>query len=420
LNLALFLCYYFPPLGGGGVQRNTKFAKYLPENGWSAFVVAAKPNPRNIIEHGLDTSLLSDIENNEDIVRCRSFEYSHLYRCLYRLRARKALVEVERIIPFLYGTYKIGWYLPALIEAEKIVRRYPIKLIYSSSPPHSVHFVARSLQKRHGLPWAADFRDPWTEVATYNPPTRMHRSLETGLERMIVTRANAILANTSTNRRNLIEKYGIDQEKVVVMPNGFDPADFSQLENNIANASRFIISCMGNFYDMGRHEAFFRAYRAFSERHSNVLLQLYGWQARQVRNSLRSILREGTWKLIEKRVDHTGAIQIMRSSAILLLNVPNERAGHWVPGKLYEYLGAGRPIMFVGPKNSDAADILRRTRSGQATGFHSDEIQRVLESYYVDWYNRFPGWDQNRAEIARFDRRLQAARLAELFNAIVK
>ena len=420
MNLALFLCYYFPPLGGGGVQRNTKFAKYLPENGWSAFVVAAKPNPRNIIEQGLDTSLLPETQNAKLIVRCRSFEFSYLYRWLYRLGVRKALIELERLVPFLYATYKTGWYLPALIEAEKLLSKYPIKAIYSSSPPHSAHFVARTLQSRHGLPWIADFRDPWTALATYNPPTTIHRALEARLERMILTHANAVIANTPANRSNLLEKYGLDQNKIVVIPNGFDPADFRQLEDTRYNPSHFVISCLGNFYDMREGECVFRAFRAFSERHPNVFLRLYGWQAKRVRASLQSILIEGTWTVSAKRVDHSGAVQIMKNSAILLLNVPNERAGHWVPGKLYEYLGADRPIMFIGPKNGDAADILRRTRAGQIVGFDLDEIQRGLESCYVDWCKRFPDWDPDRAEIARFDRRLQAAQLAELFNAVVK
>src|SRR4030042_1927211 len=98
MGLALFLTYFFPPLGGSGVQRSLKFAKYLPEFGWEPTVITAKPNPRNSIEQGLDVSLLDDIGPKIRVIRCNPIELSHLYRLLYKVRLRKILFECERMI----------------------------------------------------------------------------------------------------------------------------------------------------------------------------------------------------------------------------------------------------------------------------------------------------------------------------------
>lgn len=417
MDLALFLTYFFPPLGGGGVQRSSKFVKYLPENGWQPVVVSVQPNRRNSVEQGLDTTLLADIKPTTTVTRCRPVELSSLYYLLYRFHLRKVLFEFERFVPLLHMDYKIGWYFSAFTAAKKLLSKAPIKLVYSSSPPHSAHLVAYRLKKLYGLPWLADFRDPWTEIAGYHPPTPLHRMLDNTLERRIITSADAIIANTAINKKNLIDKYGLDEGLVWVIPNGFDPADFKTASQPLPASSRFTISCLGKFYDMPDARVFFRAYRRLSERHPDTLLRLIGWHSRTVRKAAQSVLLKGSWET-SPRVGHDSAISVMCNSSALLVNLPSEESDHWIPGKIYEYLAAKRPILFVGPLKGDAADIIRATVSGRVVGFNEEHIYEALKTLYDLWRSNFKGWRPNPTEIERYDRRVQAKQLAEIFNQL--
>lgn len=418
MDIVLFLCYFFPPLGGGGVQRSTKLAKYLPDNGWQPVVITVNPNRRNSVEQGLDFSLLADVNGKTDIIRCKSFELSNLYYGLYRLHLRKALFEFERMVPFLHMDYKIGWYFPALKASREIVKELPIKIIYSSSPPYSSHFLGLKLQKLYGLPWVADFRDPWTQVATYRPRTPLHAWLEAKLEHKILMQADAIIANTPINKENLIRKYKNSSHKIHVIPNGFDPADFDKAISSLRPSQKFVISCIGKFYEMPNTGVFFRAYRQLSDKYENTFLRLLGWQSREIRNVAQNILRNGTWEIVA-RIEHKSAVQIMRESSILLGNLPNERCIHWIPGKLYEYLAAKRPILFIGPSEGNAAEIIRQTKSGKVVNYNDLTIYEALEYFYNNWQKGFQEWHPDFPAISQFDRRLQAANLAQIFTDIV-
>lgn len=414
MNSVLMLCYYFPPLSGGGVQRNTKFVKYLPEFGWRPIVVSVELNRRNRLEQGIDESLLDDVAEAE-IYHCRSHEFSDLYYFLYKPSLRRLWFELERLIPLLHVDYKIGWYKSALDRAGRRIEKGGVSAIYSSSTPYSAHLIARKLKNKYNLPWVADFRDAWTLAATYNPRTRLHAKVDAWVERVVLTDSDAVVANTETNKTNLVRDFHLAAAKIHAIPNGFDPEDFQ--DRSISCPDRFVISCLGKFYDMPDSGVFFRAYRRLSDAHRDTHLSMLGWYSRTTRQAAQTTLKSEMYE-IRPRVDHDHAIQIMKQSAILLVNLPNGAATHWVPGKLYEYVAAGRPVLFVGPPGGEAADIVRRTGSGLVSDFDEDSIFVALEKQYQSWRHGYAGWAPVTAEINHFNRRCQAQRLAEIFGSL--
>jgi hypothetical protein len=166
---------------------------------------------------------------------------------------------------------------------------------------------------------------------------------------------------------------------------------------------------------MAGQDAFLRAYRRFSDQNRGALLRFVGWRSRSAQRAIHSILREGSWEARD-RTQHRDAIRIMQHSSLLLANVTDEKCAHWIPGKLYEYLAAGRPILFVGPKEGNAAEIINRTRTGKAVGFDEDSILRSLEEFYHLWRNGYSGWNPDKESISAFDRKRQAGTLAGIFN----
>jgi len=195
----LMLCYYFPPLAGGGVQRSAKFAKYLPQSGWAPLVISVEPNRRNTIEQGLDPNSLSDCGDPLEVRRCQSFELSGLYWLLSEFKLRRVLLALEKFLPLLEVNYKIGWYGSALAASRRELESRDIDLIYSTSTPYSSHLVAHSLKSEFGLPWVADFRDPWTQIATYRPTTPVHKKIDLWIEHKILSEADALAPSGETN-----------------------------------------------------------------------------------------------------------------------------------------------------------------------------------------------------------------------------
>jgi glycosyltransferase involved in cell wall biosynthesis len=409
------LCYYFPPLGGGGVQRSVKFAKYLPSVGWSPVVVAVEPNCRNLIEQGHDESLLGELPPEVEVERCRSLEMSYLYCGLTRIGARKALFELERVIPFLHMDYKLGWAPAALRVARRVVTKFSPAVVYTSSPPYSSHLVGLRLKRSLGLPWVADFRDPWTRSVEYRPPSPLHAWLETRLENRVLAEADAIIANTDVNREEIIRAFGVPEHRVTVIPNGYDPGDFNGLKVT-PRAAEFVVCCVGKFYELSEPERFFRAFRHFSDDHPEARLLLRGWLSRRVRQAAERVLRDGTWEAGD-RIPHDAAVRLMRESSVLLANVP-DGASHWVPGKLYEYLAARRPVLFVGPPEGAAASIVRATGAGRVTTHDEAAILAALGDLHRSWSEKGAGWSLDEAAVRRFDRRHQATQLAKILRGV--
>ena len=410
------LCYYFHPLGGGGVQRSAQFAAYLPPLGWEPVVVAAEPNARNRIEQGMDDTALRKLPADIRVERLASRELAALYTGLTRLRLRKALVELERLVPLLPMDYKIGWYGPALRAGRRLARERSASMIYSSSPPYSAHLAARRLKRELRLPWVADFRDPWTRSVEFRPPTPLHGWLERRLEGSVLEEADAVIANTPVNRQELVHAFGLAPDKVVVIPNGFDPADFEGAQPPLPD--RFVVSCIGKFYDVAAVDAFFAAFRRFHEAHPDALLRLAGWLPRRVRAAVEREVPPSARELHD-RVSHATAIRMMKTSALLVANVP-DGADHWVPGKLYEYLAAQRPVLFVGPVDGAAAEVVRQAKAGEVVPLEESAVSHALGAAYDRWTAGLRDWSPDRGVVARYNRCTQTAQLAEVFGGVLR
>jgi glycosyltransferase involved in cell wall biosynthesis len=270
----------------------------------------------------------------------------------------------------------------------------------------------------YGLPWVADFRDPWTQLATYSPATGVHAWLDRWLERSVLQSADIVIANTETNRRAILTAFSIDDRRICVLPNGFDPEDFPETER-LDPPPRFTVSCLGNFYRMEDPTRFFRAFRRLVEQAPNVLLRLFGWHARAVRSALEAFVPPGNRERTP-RISHGQAITAMRESTVLLGNVPSEAAIHWVPGKLYEYVAAGRPVLFIGPVNGDAARLLKEAGVGTTVSNDEEEIYRALQQLHDLWERGRLRVSANPAAIRRYSRVSQVERLADIFSRVAE
>ncbi|MDX1636834.1 MAG: glycosyltransferase family 4 protein [Balneolaceae bacterium] len=393
---ALLVTYYWPPSGGAGVQRPLKFAKYLPRFNVIPFVLTVE-NPTYPI---IDETLVEDVPDEGRVFQSKTCEPFSLYA---RLTGRSVEDSTKPTIQLASGGWKTklsawirsnlflpdaraGWLLTARHKALEITRNHKIDTIITTGPPHSVHFAGRYVKKQTGIQWIADFRDPWTGVY-YNklmPRTRLASAIDKKMERSVLSSADEVIVISDSmadiQRDILARPYH-------VIPNGFDPDDFDipaddpEYDGNRGENSRFLIRFVGSVRDGAIPEGFLKALAAVQDR-SKFRMEFIG----NAHPSLqRWIERLGLQDSVELKsyVPHEEAIRAMCRADLLLLSISKTPGSELIlTGKLFEYLGSGTPVLFLGTTSGDAADVIREV--GQGACFEHDqvrEITRFLEEF---------------------------------------
>jgi len=431
----LIVSYYFPPSGGPGVQRVLKFVKYLPEFGWQPVVLTVQDGDYP----ARDESLLAEIPPHADVHRTRIFEPYRLYRRLTGKPA-SAPVDVENIplggrkksvmesaAKFVRSTFfipdaRIGWYPYAIPQGLKIIRDQNIDAIYSSSPPYTTAVIARKLHRVTSVPWVAGFRDPWTGFLSTPDRWILPRIVDEHLERSVFHDADAIEAAWRGILKDITSKVPtINRQKLLYLPNGFDRDDYPALEPR--ENSRFTVTYTGSMYGKRNPWTFLQAVeglvRAENVDPRKILLKFIGRFGTDVRNMLQSSSLHDSIELIPY-LPHSTSVKALLQSDALLLIVDEAGAGsnEIVPGKVFEYIGAQRPIIALAPEGA-IAELMRETRSGfVAANQDIPSIQRAFIECYENFLYHRPKSEQDREAVKRYDRREITHQLAALLDAL--
>jgi glycosyltransferase involved in cell wall biosynthesis len=360
----LLLAYFYPPLAGGGVHRVLSFTRHLPAHGWECTVVCAG-------EHDYwvrDESLLACVPPGTEVIRVAGG--SALAGWL-RLRGRAgsgqrsggAFAPLRTIADWLLlpDSYA-GWSRRAAGAARERIACGGVHAVLSSSPPDSVHLAAAAVAQTSGLPWVADFRDPWIGLHFRKPPTPWHRSRQTAMEASVIGQADLVLAASRTHVDALAARATAKPRKLLHLPNGFEPEP--EGGRSAASASEFRAVFTGTLSLMDDVGTLLDAVRALIEQDPSaraaLRVDLVGpydrdWQARAVALGVAGVVR------FTGALSHAAA-RAQQSAADLLVLWRPQGAGFrtMVPGKLYEYLDSGRPVLALLPADDEAAGLVVR------------------------------------------------------------
>jgi glycosyltransferase involved in cell wall biosynthesis len=424
----LMISAVFPPVGGPGVQRSAKFAKYLPAFGWTPVVWCAG----HLEGLPLDDTLLAELPDEVSIL---SFEGrsvgSRLRRGLWRrgrsasagARASRKVAEwladrdARRLVPDVMAR----WARESIVALRSIVRRERFDAIYSTYTPASNHVIARALHRATGWPWIADFRDLWTDDYTYVGHDARRRAAERALEQTILEEADRVIGVTARQTAILAARVPSAPEKFVTITNGFDPADFREpprRRDPRASGGRFVLAHVGRFDHWRTGDALMEGLRRFAaslgEEREGVELRIVGHAGAQGREGLARAEVPATFT---GYVTHRDAVGEMRAADALLLSVPDGRnADTVVPAKLFEYLAAGRPILVVGPVDGAAERIVRECRAGVTAEFEGQRVALGLRQMYEAWRGGRPLGGCPTDLLEPFSRVTQAGQLAALLG----
>jgi glycosyltransferase involved in cell wall biosynthesis len=427
----LVLTYYWPPSGGAGVQRCLKWVKYLPELGVEPTVITVDPDQATYPVR--DESLLREVPASVRVIHTRTLEPFGSYQKLTgRAVPHGGFANegkpnfTQKAMRFVRGNLFLpdprrGWNRYALAAVEKLLAAgEQFDAVLTSSPPHSTQLIGLGLQKKHGLRWLADLRDPWTDIYYTKD---LHRTapaawLDAHYERQVLTRADAVLVTSPETERLFRRKLpDLAKGKIVVLPNGYDEPDFQQPSSPPTDCLR--ITHTGTITARYHIDNLLRAIAECQQRYPQV-----PWRLRfvgQVDAGLREqITAAGLAEVTEfiPFVPHQESVNYLLSSSVLLMAIPDVALnGGILPGKVFEYLATRKPVLCVGPAGSDADNVLREAGAGQALPYEDYTLMlSTLEQLAQQW-QQSPDLDLTNATPAQYSRRGQAARLAELVRA---
>ena len=417
----LIISYYWPPTGGSGVQRWVKFSKYLPEHGWQP-VIYTPENPERL---AYDESLLADIPECAEVIRRRIVEPYGLYRKLFgrsggevnplNSSGKSLKSKLSRVLRgnLFIPDPRVSWVRCSVRFLKKYLREHPVDAVVTTGPPQSMHLIGRGLKRSLGLPWIADFRDPWTRMFYYKHlclskfADRKHHRLEQG----VLDEADLVLAVSPPVRDDFQAQ---TRTPVHLITNGYDEDDFPVREPGSRKDGKFRIVHTGLFAADGNPlklwDALARRCREDEDFAQRLEIRLAGKTDAPVLEAIRE--RGLGAQLVDLGyLPHSRVVQEQQEADLLILPLRHEpEYAKVLPGKIFEYIASGRPVLGIGQEDGAAAAILRDSGAGRM--YDWDREDNFLE---------FMDMDHEAAEgAARYSRKALTRQLVEELESLVR
>lgn len=421
----LIITYYWPPAGGPGVQRWLKFVKYLPDFDIQPIVYI----PENPTYPIIDNDLTNEVSDRAVILKNKIKEPYRLASVFSGEDTKKISSGVipykrnqnfiQKFMLWVRGNFfipdaRIQWVKPSVTYLEKYLRENPVDAIITTGPPHSLHLIGLQLKKKLNVKWIADFRDPWTNISYHKELKLTRKSAEKHLwlEKEVLNAADHILVTSAGTKKEFEQK---TSKPVTVITNGYDNENVGK----VALDEKFTLAHIGSFLSERNPRILWKVLKELIKEEKgfkdDFRLKLIGKVSQEVLDTIKEFRLEDYTDLLGY-VSHREAVVHQRSSQVLLLvEIDSEDTKCILPGKLFEYMVSERPIIAIGPENSDFAEIITSTNTG--VFFMYDEKERLKE-LLLKYYHLYK--EQNlkahAVGLQQYSRKKLTEHLAEIIN----
>ncbi|CAM1349026.1 glycosyltransferase family 4 protein [Tenacibaculum crassostreae] len=421
----LIITYYWVPAGGSGVQRWLKFVKYLRDFNIEPVVFTVDAPNYPII----DTSLKKDIPKGIEVVKNFIWEPNDLLSVIKKKETKTSAGFLDanpsffgRVMHYIRANYFIPdarkfWIKPSVNKLKKHLKENSIDAIITTGPPHSLHLIGLQLKKELRIKWIADFRDPWTDIDYFHqlPLTKKAKSKHHQLEQEVLQCADATLVVGKTMKKNY-EKFS---NNIHVVTNGFDSEVDKKL--NVKLDEKFSITHIGLMNADRNPKILWEALSELSNENTDFAadleIKLIGKIANEVEEELSKFKFQNIIKI--SYVPHSEVQEYQKTSQVLLLavnNVPSAKG--IITGKIFEYLQAKRPILAIGPKDGDLAEILAKTNAGVIVDFDDKkQLKKEIMRLYADYKKGNLRVDSNNIE--QYHRKKLTEQLSIILKQVV-
>lgn len=430
MKKVLIISYYWPPSGGVGVYRYTKMVKYIRDFGWEPIVYA----PLNAHYPYLDATNFKDVPDDVTVIRRKIFEPFSIFKKIsgrkkddtsnpVYVRDRK-LSTIDKISIWIRGNFFIPdarcfWIRPSVRFLKKYLSDNHIDAIFTSGPPHTCTVIGSKLSRATGIPCLADFQDPWTQVDYYEMlkigkfADKKHHKLE---QEALNTAKKTTIVSPSWK----VDLENIGAKNVDVVYLGYDEDDFSGITPEYDED--FSIVHAGQLGYDRRPDTFLKVLGDLKKENPKLGQKLKIKFAGTVDYIIQEMISENDLTdnyVAYGNIPRQDAINLTLKSHLLLLplNIAANAKGR-IPGKIFENMRARRPVLCLGPKDSDVAEILRETQTGITLEYNDYE---GIKKYILEIFERY---EQNKNHIVprnleKYSVRNQTGIMVECLNEML-
>lgn len=392
----LIITYYWPPAGGPGVQRWLKFVKYLPDFNIQPIVYI----PENPTYPIIDEGLVQEVSDKAIILKNKIREpygFASIFSKNKTKKISSGIIPnqkkqtfIEKTLLWIRGNLfipdaRVLWVSPSVRYLKQYIQENKIDTIVTSGPPHSLHLIGLKLKKELGLTWLADFRDPWTTIGYHKSlklsayAGKMHKALE----KEVLTTADTIIVTSKTTKKEFVS---LTSKPIAVITNGYD---VEQVTKQPLDA-KFTMAHIGSFLSERNPRILWEALQELVAENNDFKndfeLKLMGATSQEILDTIAEFKLSDYVRNLGY-VSHEEAVGHQRKSQVLLLiEIDSEDTRSIIPGKLFEYMVSERPIVALGPKGSDFAEIITSTNTGVFFTYHEKEpLKALLLKYYQEY-----------------------------------
>jgi len=419
MKKVLFISYYWPPSGKASLHWPLKIIKFLPEFNWLPSVLTVDEDTFS----QKDESLLNEIDSNLKVIKSKSFEPFDIYRRFTGKSKDEQLVASETIskandslthkisiwirMNLFIPDARIGWYFSAVPAGNKLLKNEKYDAIVSIGPPHTTHLIGMSLSKKNKTPHVPVFIDPWVDIAYYrdfkrNPFTL---AIDNHLEKSVLKNSSSAVFVTKTMKEDYVKKYPYIKDKGNVLYWGYNEEDFEKVAVDNQEDKTKVLVHAGNIFDFQNPVNFWKQLKSEIDKGRKLRIKFIGTVSPAIKNEIgKNCLTAYTEYL--GFLPYDKLLNKLQNASYLLVCATERRH---VPGKLFEYLRTGKPIIAFGDDNLEVKNILSQTNSGMIFNYsesgkeffeNSDNLKTDLEM------------------VRTFDRKNISQKLSEILNNI--
>ena len=423
MKKVLIITYYFPPAGGPGVQRWLKFVKYLPDFNIQP-VVYVPENPSYPI---IDENLVGEISSQAIVIKRPIFEPYGLAALFSKNKTKKISAgiipserkqtKIDRFLLWIRGNFfipdaRVFWIKPSVAYLKNYIEENNIDTVITSGPPHSLHLIGMRLKNLVDIDWIADFRDPWTTIG-YHEKLKLsaYASNEHNiLERKVLNAADRIIVTSQSTKAEFLKK---TNQPITVITNGFD-------EEKVAKQSldeKFSLAHIGSFLSERNPIILWQSLSDLVKEvpgfADHLELKLIGTISKDILDTIHSYNLSDYLNYLGYVSHQEALIHQRKSQVLLLIEINSRNTISIIPGKLFEYMVSQRPIIAIGPRSSDFAQIIKETNTGDFFDYSEKEaLKESIKSYYEKFLEG--NLSVHAVGVEQYSRKKLTERLAEL------
>lgn len=420
----LVIAYYFPPLGLSGVQRTFKFVKYMLKYNWEPTVITTD----KIAYYAYDNSLLQELNSlNIRVYRISGKEPNSLLSRLGSFKPPKELFrKVFDIISqtFFIPDNKISWSKSAVSKAEELLNQENFDAIFISSPPFSAFEKVSKLRTKYDIPIIIDYRDLWYNSYFSFYLTPFHKLLNKRKEYFSLKNSDAVIVTNRKIKEFLLKTYPfLTFEDVIIIPHGFDAEDFQITKPLPKPKNKMIIMYSGIFIGYGTPKYLLYAFKKLIVERpdiaQNIELHFVGYLRKENLNLIKKLNLE-EFIVDHGYVDHLTSVAKILSADVLWFMIDYKKnIDSILPGKIYEYIGAGKPIFGCVP---DGAAKQALQEYGASFICKPDDVEEIKSNLYkiYELYRKNQLPQPSEEIISKYRRDLLTETLIKVFQSKLK